>query len=312
MQFISIKNGRETKFKNLSKDENYFIICTPEELIEKQDYFKFDSSTIIDCVNYDENVRFSSFSGYDFISMIHFYLDGNIINLSELNIYVGAKYLVLVLPGGYENTVFNNLKEECIKRISNFLPEEVSLNRIYYCIFDWLLTDLSNILEVIEDNINEIEDSITKKLSKDDLGKINNIKSTVYKIKKHVRPLLYIGDQFLINENKFIEPENLKFFKNIDVRINKIFDFCVSIQEFANQVLIMYESRVTMQTNDIVTKLTVLTLFFAPLTIITGIYGMNFEHMPELKWTYGYPFAFLLMILVLLIIYILLKIRKWI
>lgn len=57
--------------------------------------------------------------------------------------------------------------------------------------------------------------------------------------------------------------------------------------------------------------LTIFSVFFLPLTFIVGIYGMNFEHMPEVKWRLGYPFAYLLMAIVTIAIYIWFKRKKW-
>ena len=63
--------------------------------------------------------------------------------------------------------------------------------------------------------------------------------------------------------------------------------------------------------NETVNKLTIITLFFGPLTVIAGIYGMNFANMPELKWPFGYAYSLGLMVFVSAIIFIVLKWRKW-
>jgi magnesium transporter len=62
--------------------------------------------------------------------------------------------------------------------------------------------------------------------------------------------------------------------------------------------------------NESINKLTVLTLFVGPVSVVTGIYGMNFTNMPELKWYYGYPAVILLIILICAIIYFILKKKK--
>ncbi len=296
----------------LKKDT--FLITSPEDMIQLQPLFGFDQETVADCLNYDENIRHEAYSGYDFISLLYFYVNSDLSTVSaEVNIYLGKNYCLLVLPDDIDDGVLSKWREQVMAKITKFGHEELSGNRICYFIMDAFLQRLLESMERIEDEINKMEDfMLNHQVDKNFLGSINRLREIAYLLKKMCRPLLYVGDGLLMNENGLIAKENYKFFKNIDTRINKLYDFSVSLQEYSNQMLGIYESKIAMQTNEVVNKLTVITVFFAPLTIITGIYGMNFIYMPELSWKLGYLFSFGLMALVSLIIYIILKIKKWI
>jgi magnesium transporter len=65
------------------------------------------------------------------------------------------------------------------------------------------------------------------------------------------------------------------------------------------------------KTNDVMKVLTIFSAYFLPLTFIVGVYGMNFEWMPEIRWKYGYPVIILLMLVVFMVIYLWFRRRKW-
>jgi len=79
----------------------------------------------------------------------------------------------------------------------------------------------------------------------------------------------------------------------------------------SHDLLNLYDSKSSAQMNETVKKLTIITLFFGPPTVIAGIYGMNFINMPELEWLLGYPAAILLMAAISTTIYLVLKKKKW-
>lgn len=84
-----------------------------------------------------------------------------------------------------------------------------------------------------------------------------------------------------------------------------------NIAENTSQLLSMYFNIESNHTNEIMRTLTIISVFFMPLTFIVGVYGMNFDFMPELDWHYGYPAVMLFMILLSLAIYIWFKKKRW-
>ena len=83
------------------------------------------------------------------------------------------------------------------------------------------------------------------------------------------------------------------------------------LSEDINNLLSLYLSISGQKTNDVIRVLTIFSVFFMPLTFIVGIYGMNFEHMPELHWEYGYAFSIFLMVAVTVLIYLWFKRKEW-
>lgn len=289
-----------------------FLVAEPKDMPELQPVFGFDHSTVLDCLHYDENIRHTVFPDYDFVSLIHFYADKGLkLKTFELNVFIGRSYCVLVMPSEDEPRLAA-LRERILNRALLMGRGTSGITRAYYIVYDEILTSWSQTMEFIEDEMNEIERLILeKKMKKTYFENIHHMREVTYTVKKLVRPVVYIGDAFLMNENNMISKESMKFFKSIDARINKLHDFSVSLQDYSNQTLSLYESKTSMQTNEVVNKLTLLTAFFGAPTVIAGIYGMNFHLMPELEWTFGYPFALGLMALSCVIIYTVIKLKKW-
>jgi magnesium transporter len=96
--------------------------------------------------------------------------------------------------------------------------------------------------------------------------------------------------------------------RDLYVRQQNIFD---SLSENTNQLLNIYFNISAQKTNDTIRVLTIFSVFFLPLTFIVGIYGMNFDFMPELKWKLGYPGVYLLMAAVTIAIFVWFKRKKW-
>ncbi len=311
---FSTKKLRTVTELDLKKFESLLIVAAHDDLENLQKFFGFDSSTIQDCLHYDENIRYSVFPTYDFISLIHFFrTPDKALMTIEVNIFISDTYCILVLPTLNGHDHVEKFKDRVLQRatgVSKYHSKDIT--RVFYAIFDEILTSWSLTMEDIEDDINDIESYILNhKIEKDYLTYISKIKEITYIVKKMIRPMVYIGDALVMNENNLIAAESMKYFANIDERINKLYDFSASLQEYSAQMLSLYESKIAIQTNDVVNKLTILTVFFGPPTIIVGIYGMNFHHMPELAWPWGYPFALALIGVVSLVVYFFLRKNKW-
>lgn len=291
------------------KEYEYFLLCAPDEVEELQSIFPFDQETIEECRTVDENVRFDSFERYDFISLNHFFVQERELVLNEINLYVGANYVILI--GDLASAVIEGIGRYVFQRLQMTQGDKQVLNKVYYWIFDRLLSDLALSLEDLDGALQTLETGIIEDVQKEHFKEIIHWREQVTRATKYLRPLLYIGDQFLVNENNFIYKEKMRYFKNIDVRINKLYDFAVSLKELSDQLIYLYDSSLTSKTNDIAHRLTVLAIFFGPLTVITGIYGMNFEYMPELRWVYGYPAVLGVMSLTIVVLFLVFRKKRW-
>lgn len=297
-----------------NEKDSYVILSTPSELKLLKNILKIDEITFKDCLNFDENIKLDLFDDYDFLSVNTFHLNGGKSIVDEVNIYTSDNYILVVSKEKHyiycfvKTLILNNIK-------SDDTPPIVSLFKINYLIFKNIIVHEFENLEQIEDIILEIEDAIMDGKKDDYISQINYVRSITRAVVKNTRPLLYIGDR-IIKENirylKYsdVKKYNLENLQGLDFGIDKLYAFALSTRELADKLLDIYSSQVAEKTNNLITRLTVLTAISAPLTIITGIYGMNFKYMPELELLYGYPLTLGIMLSIIVIGILIFKINK--
>lgn len=307
------------KIEEFNKDfyntkNSYVMLSTPNELKLLKDILHIDEITFKDCLNFDENIKLDLFDDYDFLSVNTFRLDGEDSIVEEVNIYTSDNYILVVSQE--EHYIYCFVKTLILNNIKlDDAPPIVSLFKINYLIFKNIIVHEFENLEQIEDLILEIEDAMMDGKKDDYISQINYVRSITRSVVKNTRPLLYIGDR-IIKENirylKYsdVKKYNLENLQGLDFGIDKLYAFALSTRELADKLLDIYSSQVAEKTNNLITKLTVLTAIAAPLTIITGIYGMNFKYMPELELLYGYPLVLGVMICIIVIGILIFKFNK--
>jgi magnesium transporter len=142
--------------------------------------------------------------------------------------------------------------------------------------------------------------------------RIPDLLKKLYQLKRKasvIKRVLILSKDILNRlDDKHVKGPYINDARDSFVHMNTIFD---EIQEDIHNLLNIYLSISAQRTNEVMRVLTVFSVFFLPLTFIVGIYGMNFDLMPELKWEYGYAFSYGLMIAVTLVIYQWFKRKGW-
>jgi len=300
----------EADIPKLGDDSQIVVICNSNELYDLLDVFGWDKDTVDECTNLDEKVRFTSYDGYDFVSMLYIESERDIMTQREVNIFFSDKYLTLVLPES-PGVSLSKLAERLIAACPLAMTRPKPLIHLYYLIFDNLASFYSDSLEEFEGIIEEMAEKIEIHPEKEHIPEIVSLRKAAYIYKKLLRALSYVGDQVLLDDNKFLGDSQMRHFRDVDTRLAKLYDFSDNLYSLANDLLNLYDSKSSAKMNETVKKLTIITLLFGPPTVIAGIYGMNFENMPELQWHYGSAGALALMVAISFAIYMILKKKKW-
>ncbi|MDR1558988.1 MAG: magnesium transporter CorA family protein [Clostridiales bacterium] len=307
---FSGENAARHSFPETIPSDGVFAVCRAGEVPPLSKRFGWDESTTIDCIDLDETVRYTSYDRYDFISLIYIEPEDGTVIQREINLFFSKQYLVLVLPER-SGSRLEQLETELYQSAESAGTRPNKLARLYYLVFSGLAADYSDTLEELEDKMEALAESVSRDAEESQIEEIGRLRKSAYTAKKILRALSYIGEDILIDENRLLDKRLNHYFRGIDTRLKKLYDFADSLYELSGELLHTYDSKLAIKMNETVNKLTVITLFFGPLTVITGIYGMNFTHMPELDWQAGYPIALAVMALVSMGIYAALKKRKW-
>lgn len=322
MHILNLKTKQISKNINeVNFNEDYnFIVCNPWELKFFKDKINLDRSTYKDCLSFDDQVRVEVLDEYIYFTLNNFHIieDGTL-TLEEINIFLSEKYIILVLRN--KNNIFDKLKSLINETFYYKSNLTLSLLILYSSILRIIIRSQFENLEKVEEIILQLEDQIINGIDDHMSAKISSIRGISRTCVKAIRPLTYYIDTLLKdgmeffakynNHGLYLEEEYRKLLEGLDLSIDKLYTFSLSTRELSDKLLDIYTSMVSEKTNNLINKLTFFTGTAVPISIITGIYGMNFKYMPELKYVYSYPIIIFIIISIMVVAFIMFKKNKF-
>lgn len=204
-------------------------------------------------------------------------------------------------------------------RIDKFFTELVARRwephqtaKFLYTFLDELLEMDAVILENMDFHIARMEEKLVKKCPPRGYhDEIFSMKRELLLLRSYYEQLLEVGERLYGNDNGILKEQDREQFKNFTDRVRRFQDNVMFLKESLVEVREAYESYMDLNMNAIMKFLTVSTTVFMPLSFMTGWYGMNFEHMPELAWQYGYFGFGIVAVIVFTVIMVYFKKKKY-
>lgn len=292
------------------KDGHYWMLIKADELYKIKDMFVLDEESLNECVNIEQFPKLSFFSGYTFIVFnILLYKDMEVIS-KELNIFLSKDYIITVYKD--ELNILQELLED-IKQSKNtfILKEKCRTSIILYYILDRIILRNYDVISSLEAYADKIEISILKSPRQEQIKQLIHLRRQVYKIRKYLNPLRYIGDSLVSNENYIIEVEDKVYFISLNSKIEKLMLSLEGLVQDLALVREAFESEISNKTNEIMKIFSIVASIFLPLNLISSMYGMNFKNIPFVEHEHGYYIVSIVMILISLGLLYLFKKKKW-
>lgn len=187
---------------------------------------------------------------------------------------------------------------------------------LLYALADVVVDQYFRVLDCIEENLTNLEEALFRKAQEKHMQEIYTVKRELGVMRKVVAPLREI---VLALNREVPATDKSLFSSNTDLYLRDLYDHVNQVNEtieiYRDQMtglMELYNSTISNRLNNIMKVLTIISVIFMPLTFIAGIYGMNFEFMPELHWKYGYPFALGLMAVMVVAMLAWFRAKKWI
>ena len=299
LQENRILNGFDDVY-DLQRD--YVILSGLDEVCEVKDILGINEDSFVDCMSFDDSIRINPNKSFDSMVLRSLeYIDDEIREF-EAHIYTADNFILTVADD--ESFIYKFMKNLILNRAKSEKSTRYILYKInQYIIREYIMNGFE-FVEMLEERILDIEDDMMENTNSSHIEEINKIRAIARKVVKNIRPLIYITDNAVSEDVRFlkeVELEEYNDMQGIDFGIDKLYEFSIATRDLADKLLDIYSSKVNEKTNSLITKLTILTAIAAPLTIITGVYGMNFKYMPELGMAYGYPITIGIMLLIILI-----------
>ena len=205
--------------------------------------------------------------------------------------------------------MFHPVKERLKKHKMRF--RERGTDYLAFALLDVVIDHYIFILDIIGEKIEELENKMVISPDRGTLKVINLLKHELSNLGHHIKPAREVIMSLVKLDSDFIKPENDKYFKELQDNINQAVELLDYYREILYDELNIYHSSMSIRLNDIMALLTVFSVIFIPLTFIVGVYGMNFDYMPELHLRHGYFIVWGVMLLIAAGMLWYFKRKKW-
>jgi magnesium transporter len=180
-----------------------------------------------------------------------------------------------------------------------------------FALLDVVVDNYIYIIGLLGDKIEALEEDMTNDPKKELLESINTYKRELNYLRKHIKPAREMILTLAKMESEFIHSENRIHFKELQDNINEASELSDSYREILYDQLNIYHSSMSTKLNDIMRVLTVFSVIFIPLTFIVGVYGTNFDNLPEVHWKHGYYLMWAVMFLTTIAMLWFFRRKKW-
>ncbi|HSE41441.1 MAG TPA: magnesium/cobalt transporter CorA, partial [Acidobacteriota bacterium] len=282
---------------------------TDEETQVLSQKFQFHPLAIEDCLH---DVHYPKVDYYE--TYLYLVVHGVDIDLTktegfapkELDIFLSENYIVTYHEK--DSRSINDVMRRAREKVPLF---EFGVDFVLYSLLDVMVVHYLPVLESLEEQLEATEDRIFENPSPNLLRDILELKRTVIRLKRTVFPQREVINHLSRNEYHFVQKRTQAYFRDVYDHLYRMAEMTESFRDMSTAMVEAYLSTVSNRMNEIMKVLTTITTIFMPLTVITGIYGMNFQHMPELGWRYGYFAVLLVMLLVAGCLIFYFRRRKW-
>jgi magnesium transporter len=282
---------------------------TSQEFAELAEEFGFHHLSIEDCRNAHQRPKIEEYPGYYFIVLYEAELAGpnDRLELRELNIFLGKNYLVTVHSRPIRAVATaRRLWHEWIDRA------EQGSGLLAYLLIDAIVDDYLPLLDILSERMDDLEGSIFGEFQAEAIQEIFSIKKKLLYLRRAVTPLRDVFNTLLRREQAIFSRDIYFYFQDVFDHLVRVADTIDTLRDMLGSTMDAYLSVSGNRMNMIMKRLTSISTILMSVTLIAGIYGMNFVFMPELRWRFGYVFALLSMVVVGFALYRYLKKVKWI
>lgn len=272
-------------------------------------YFDIHSLVLEDILNTHQRPKFEEFNDYLYIVI-------KAITLSNKDFNIGYEQISLLILNNFVFTFIekpNELFDPILNRLDNDKSQIRNLGTDYlaYLIMDTVVDEYFAVQDTFDDLIESVEETLLSDPSSETLATIQKIKRELIFLRRSVSPLRELLAGIQRSESPLINEKTRRYFGDVYDHAIRIIEAIESYRDLIAGMLDIYLSSVSNKMNETMKVLTVFASIFIPLTFIAGVYGMNFEYMPELKWRWGYPVLWVFFISVSVFLLRFFKKRKW-
>ena len=279
------------------------------EIIQKiGEKFGIHSLTLEDIANNEQRPKFEEYETY-LLSVMKMISYSGEIHSEQLSVILLDNNTVLSFQEADGGDAFDIIRTRI--RTGKGRVRKMGSDYLAYCLIDAVVDLYFVILEKIGDRIEVLEEELVNDPNKKTMKFLHEMKREMIFLRKAVWPMRELINNFERCESKLIKKNTRIFLRDLYDHTIRVIDTVETFRDLLSGMMDIYLSSVSNRMNEVMKVLTIITTIFIPLSFIAGIYGMNFENMPELHTRFGYYILWMVMIVTAVGMIFYFKKRKW-
>ncbi len=280
------------------------------DIVEKiGTHFGLHPLVMEDIVHTEQRPKMEDFESYIYlvIKMLQFDNDTSVVTSEQVSIILGPGFVLSFQE--VEGDTFDHVRERI--RNSKGRIRSAGASYLAYALMDSIVDNYFVVLEKIGEFLEALEEDMIENPTPAILQDIHGIKKEIIYLRRSVWPLREVINNLDRSESPLVEKVTLVFLKDLYDHTIRIIETAETYRDITSGIMDVYLSSVSNKMNEVMKTLTIIATIFIPLTFIAGVYGMNFEHMPELGWEWGYPAAWTIMVMVSVSMLMYFRRKRW-
>ncbi|WP_339624782.1 magnesium/cobalt transporter CorA [uncultured Winogradskyella sp.] len=262
-----------------------------------------------DIVNTSQRPKIDEYDNYLFIvlKMLYYDKDEKIV-IEQVSFVLGKNYVITFQES--EGDVFNTIRERL--RLNNGRIRGLKSDYLMYALIDAVVDNYFSIIETLGNKIEDLETELFAGNARENINiEIQQLKREILKVRRAIFPLREIINRIEKGEHPFIYKRTITYYRDIYDHLIQVSENIDIYREMIWSLMDMYMTTISNKMNEVMKVLTIISTIFIPLTFLAGLYGMNFEYIPELKYENGYFILLGVMFAMFIALLFYFKRRRW-
>lgn len=239
-----------------------------------------------DIANSEQRPKAENFESYLYLllKMIFFDDKTSYINIEQVSLVLTKDHVLTFQEATVD--VFDPLRARL--EVPGSRLRRSHADYFFFALIDVVVSNYFYVVEQLSDRLTNLEMDIIDHIDEDALTEMQQLRKSLQVLQRAIFPLRDAINHCLRGESKLIHKQTRVYFQELNDQIYQVIDTLSSQQDSLNNLQSLYLALASQKTNDVMKVLTVISTIFLPLSFLAGIYGMNFDRMPELHWPYSY------------------------
>jgi magnesium transporter len=255
--------------------------------------FQLHPLVLEDLVNTEQRPKVEDYEQYLFLVLknITWHEKTHAIQTEQISLILGQNFVLSFQEGNHD--IFHTVRARLLNGKSGIRTH--GNDYLFYALLDAVVDNYFFVLEALGEEIESLEEQVMKQTGQESLQYLHKLKREMIVLRKSVWPLREVVGRLSREESFLVRHTTQVFLRDVYDHTVQVIETIETYREMLTSILEIYLTSLSNKLNEIMKVMAMIATLFIPLTLIASIYGMNFKHMPELEWTWGYPLVLAIM-----------------